>query len=85
VKITTKEPSTTDYQRFVRDGLGTWTDENPSNVVHDFQKMTKLFGLPYILWLEIQYRILQDGYGNMDELCRWNGNVPSSFFKKFDK
>jgi hypothetical protein len=84
----TKEPPQEDYSRFVREGLTTWTEETPVNVRYPFARMSKLFGLSYIYWLEIQYRCLMDSSRAndpqaFDEICRWNGGVPASFFSRF--
>lgn len=45
--------------------------------------MSKSFGLSYIYWLELQYSMVNEGFG-LTELCEWNGNVPLKFFDKFD-
>lgn len=83
----TKEPKSEDWARFVREGLKTWTDESPSNVAYVFTKMTKLFGLCYIYWLELQYlSCVIESYDQgaaLDEVCQFNGDVPKAFFDKF--
>lgn len=82
----TKEPNQNDWQRFVKEGLANNWDDNQSNVCYDFTKMSKMFGLSYIYWLEIQYRcFVEGGYAesSFEEMCKWNGNVPAKFFDKF--
>lgn len=81
----TKNPTNKDYSRFIKDGLINYDDNSKSNVKYDFKKMSKIFGLSYIFWLEIQYFLdLNDGLGiTFREMCEINGNVPVEFFNKF--
>ena len=81
--LKSKEPNNQEWSRFVKDGLVNWSESNFSNVKYDFPKMTKLFGLSYIYWLECQYRMIDTGGFNREEMLKWNGNVPESFLKRF--
>jgi len=77
----TKNPSNEDWNRFVKDGL-TWSDDQPTNVKYDFTKMCKLFGVSYLYWLEIQFKLVDEKM-SLKEVCDLNGNVPISFFERF--
>jgi hypothetical protein len=85
-EIQTKVPSAKDWHRFLHEGMTNWTESNESNVKYDFSKMTKLFGLSYIYYLECEYLMYKVGGGfTFEELCLWNGRVPERFFLKFKK
>ncbi len=75
-----------DYNRFVKEGLKTWSEESPSNVKHDFKKMARMFGYSYIYWLKLQLKMAKDGTGGftVDEMMAWNGNVPKEFIQKLE-
>lgn len=80
----TQEPTDKDWKRFVTQGLQEWNDINKTNVIYDFKKMCKQYGLSYLYWLELQYRMYKEHqHITMQELIEWNGNPPIDFFNRF--
>ena len=68
-KCTDKE-----WTRFVEEGL---VEVEESNTKYDFKKMCKKFGLAYLHYLEITYKI-KDTMTD-EEFRKINGNIPSKF------
>ena len=76
--MTQKE--TNDWNRFVREGLhDPDQSENGMNTVHDFVKMTKVFGRPYLEYLAASYAC-KDTLTDL-EWANLNGKVPASFIE----
>lgn len=80
--IKSKLPSEEDWARFVKDGLSMNQD---TNVRYDFNKMTKLFGISYIYWLNAQFIMHRYNSLSLEELSMVEGGVPMRFWDRFRK
>jgi hypothetical protein len=69
------------WNRFVREGMPEDFEDINSNVKYDFTKMSKMFGIYYLAYLEAAY-YAKDSL-TIEEFCKYNGNVPIDFLKRF--
>ena len=74
-KSTTKADA---WNRFVKEGL---IDGEESNVSHPFRKLSKLYGLAYIDYLQAAWAANADSL-TVAEFCAVNGEIPAGFFAK---
>ena len=72
--------STEEWNRFVEEGMPKDFDDIGSNVIYDFDKMTKKFGIAYLSYLEAAYAA-KDTMTD-EEFCKINGNIPIKFLDK---
>jgi len=70
------------WNRFVNEGLIEFDEAAQTNVKHDFPKMSKRFGIYYLTYLNAVYLACENVLDE-EEFCKYNGNVPKEFIKRF--
>ena len=76
--MNTIRPTTKQWNEFCNKYL---SFDGETNINVDFQKITKVAGVPYFEFLRAMWVCTKDQY-TVEEFCRINGGVPIKFFEK---